>query len=253
MPFRKKFKNKTYLNELSEIEHEFKAKDVSKDGKQAKEITIFGDIGSFWWDSTSAKDVHDVLKDNKKSDVIVNLNSPGGDVFEAVAIYNILKKHEGQVTINVVGWAASAASIIAMAGDIVNMETGSMMMVHEAWTFAMGNKKEISSTLNALETIDESLADIYMTRFKGERSEVETFIENETWFTANETVAIGFADAEIKVEKNADPDDFKNNVLSRFIKKNDTSELEIEAKKMGNTTKETAIVASGILSKFKRP
>ena len=248
MPFRKKFKNQEYLNELAEIEHAFEAKDVMSDGKvEAKEITIFGDIGDFWWDSISAKDVRNVLKDNDEADVIVNLNSPGGDVFEGIAIYNTLKKHKGHVTINVVGWAASAASIIAMAGDTINMQTGAMMMIHESWTIAMGNKREISSTMNALETIDASLADIYMTRFKGERKEVETFIENETWFTAAETIAIGFADEEVEVEKSkeVDPEEFKNSVLSRFVAQKEPP-FPVDGEMTGDAVR-------GILSKFKRP
>lgn len=253
MPFRKKFKNQKYLNELSEIEHQFDSKDILSDGKvEAKEITIFGDIGNFWWDSISAKDVRAVLNEDDEADIIVNLNSPGGDVFEGIAIYNSLKNHKGYVTINVVGWAASAASIIAMAGDKINMQTGAMMMIHEAWTFAMGSKREIGSTLNALETIDSSLADIYMMRFKGERSEVEAFIENETWFTAAETIAVGFADGEVEAEED-DPEEFKNSVIARFVTKDQKSNIYDKAKELGNTTKVTAIVASGILSKFKRP
>lgn len=247
MPFRKKFKNQKYLNELSEIEHQFESKDILSDGQvEAKEITIFGDIGNFWWDSISAQDVRNVLKQDDEADIIVNLNSPGGDVFEGIAIYNSLKNHKGHVTINVVGWAASAASIIAMAGDKINMQTGAMMMIHEAWTIAMGSKREIGSTLNALETIDSSLADIYMTRFKGERGEVETFIENETWFTAAETIAVGFADGEVETEED-DPEEFKNSVIARFVAKNENLNLGDKEKE------ETVIVASGILSKFKRP
>src|SRR5699024_3451576 len=127
------------------------------------------------------------------------------------------------------------------------MQTGSMMMIHEAWTFAMGNKREISSTLNALETIDASLADIYMTRFKGERSEVETFIENETWFTAAETIAIGFADEEVEVEesKEVDPEEFKNSVLSRFVAQKEPP-FPVDGEMTGDAVR-------GILSKFKRP
>lgn len=254
MPFRKKYKNQKYSNELAAIEHEFKSKEIVKDGKvEAKEITIFGDIGDFWWDSISAKDVRSVLKEDNDADIIVNLNSPGGDVFEGIAIYNSLKNHKGHVTINVVGWAASAASIIAMAGDTVNMQTGAMMMIHEAWTFAIGNKRDIGSTLNALETIDSSLADIYMTRFKGKRNEVETFIENETWFTAAETIAVGFADEEVEKTEEADPEEFKNSVLSRFFTKENIADLEAEAKRMGAFTKEAANSESNILAKFKRP
>lgn len=219
---------------MSEIAHKFEASDVTNGDVSAKEITIYGDIGDFWWDSTSANDVKRVLKDSPESDVIVNLNTPGGDVFEGIAIYNILKSHKGHVTINIDGWAASAGSIIAMAGDVINMRIGTILMIHEAWTVAMGSKRDISSTLNALETIDTSLADIYMTRFKGERNEVEKFIENETWFSASDAIAFGFADSEIE-EGETDPEEFKNSVLARF------------------KTKQKDPDGKGILNTFKRP
>lgn len=218
MPFSKLFKNHKYLNEIEEIEHEFK----SETNDDKTEITIYGIIGSSWWgESTSASDVKGVLKNNESKEIIVNLNSGGGDAFDGIAIYNQLKKHDAKIIVNVDGFAASAASVIAMAADELIMNTGTMLMIHEASTFTWGTKKEVKATLNALEGLDSSLADIYMTRFKGERSEIETFIENETWFTASEAVDLGLADSmnEFNNEDEEDPEEFKNNVLARFRSK----------------------------------
>ena len=98
------------------------------------------------------------------------------------------------------------------------MNTGSMLMIHEAWTFAIGNKSDIEKTLNSLKGVDKSIVDIYMTRFKGERSEIETMLQNETWFTSDEAVDIGLADRVNEVVKDDDtaPEEYKNSVLQRF-------------------------------------
>ncbi len=232
------FKNTRYLNDIEEIDHEFKTE--TNDDKT--EITIYGPIGDYWFtESTSASDVKKALKDNESKEIILNLNSGGGDAFDGIAIYNQLKKHDAKIIVNIDGFAASAASVIAMAADELYMGTGTMMMIHEASTFAWGTKKEMKATLNALEGLDSSLADIYMTRFKGERSEIETFIENETWFTVDEAVSIGLADEKVEAEETEeDPEEFKNSVLARFSVK--VADEVIEAFDQQN-----------ILAKLKRP
>ncbi|MGU3441222.1 head maturation protease, ClpP-related [Bacillus cereus] len=211
----RRYKNETY-NHLAHVPHAFQAE--AKEG--ALDITIYGDIGESWWgDSTSAVDIEKTLQATSAHVIHIHLNSPGGDVFEGIAIYNQLKNHPAKIIINVDGLAASAASIIAMAADELIMNTGSMLMIHEASTWTWGTKLDIRKTLNALEGIDKSIADIYMTRYQGERSEMETMIANETWFTANEAVEIGLAH---KVNEHAednevvDPEEFKNNVLQKF-------------------------------------
>lgn len=253
MTFKFNFKNDKYLNDIEDIEHEFDSEELKADGKTVKtQITMYGPIGSSWFgDSTSAKDVERILKDNESEEIIINLNSGGGDAFDGIAIYNQLKNHPAKVTVHVDGFAASAASIIAMAADKLIMNTGTMMMIHEAATFAIGTKKEMKAVLNALEGLDTSLADIYMTRFKGERSEIETFIENETWFTVDEAVAIGLAD-EIKETDGAedsttDSEEFKNNVLSRF--QSSYLEMSASADSKGKIPRNK----KNILSAFQRP
>lgn len=232
----KRFKNEKY-NSLAEVEHEFKA-EVNGD---STEITIYGDIGESWWgDSISANDIKTALKEATTDEITIRLNSPGGDVFDGIAIYNQLKNHDAKVKIYVDGLAASAASIIAMAADELIMNTGSMMMIHEASTYTWGTKTDIRKTLNALEGIDKSIADIYMTRYQGERTEIETMIQNETWFTSSEAVEIGLADNILEFDDNEediDAEEFKNSILMKFRNKN-----------------KTPIVASNknILNKFKR-
>lgn len=216
---RKRFKNQE-LAHMADVQHEFKAQ-YDADADSTK-LVIYGEIGDYWWDSTSAADVDRALKDVTSKTIHVHLNSGGGDAFDGIAIYNQLKNHAAEVVIHIDGLAASAASIIAMAGDKVYMNAGSMLMIHEASTFAYGTKADINKTLGALTGLDASLVDVYMTRFAGDREEVETLLTNETWMTASESITFGFADEEVEVE---DPtvvakqaEQFKNNLLERFKK-----------------------------------
>lgn len=236
----RRFKNEKF-NQMAEISHEFKA-EISEDTNSST-LTIYGDIGESWWnESTSAVDVERELKNITSDSITVKLNSGGGDVFDGIAIYNQLKNHSAEIVVQVDGLAASAASIIAMAADKLLMNTGSMMMIHEASTVAWGTKADIKKTLNALEGIDKSIADIYMTRFQGERSEIVTMIENETWFTSGEAVDVGLADEvnEVKEEETVDPEEFKNSILSRLRKREE------------QTVPVAASSNKNILEKFKR-
>lgn len=158
-------------------------------------LTLSGTIAnlSFLDDTISAKAVKDSL-DNVKEDIVIRLNSGGGDVFEGIEIYNYLKSLSNHITIEVTALAASAASLVAMAGDKIIIRTGANMMVHEASTMAFGNKSDIQKTLNALTAIDTSIVDIYHDRTGLDRDEIDNLIANETWLTADEAINKGFAD-----------------------------------------------------------
>ena len=158
-------------------------------------LTLSGTIAnlSFLDDTISAKAVKDSL-DNVKGDIVIRLNSGGGDVFEGIEIYNYLKSLSNHITIEVTALAASAASLVAMAGDKIIIRTGANMMVHEASTMAFGNKSDIQKTLNALTAIDTSIVDIYHDRTGLNRDEIVNLITNETWLTADEAINKGFAD-----------------------------------------------------------
>lgn len=137
----KTFKNQSYVEQLQKVERKFET--FHNETNNKTEITIYGIIGDSWWeDSVSASDIDNALK-NINGDIVINLNSPGGDAFDGIAIYNRLKKHDGKVTINVDGWACSAASVIAMAADELVMGLGSMVMIHEASSLVWGTKTEM--------------------------------------------------------------------------------------------------------------
>lgn len=215
---KRRFKNEKYGKQVPEIQKRFESR-LSED-KTATEIIIYGDIGeSFWGESTSASDIDQALSQVTTNEIIVRVNSPGGDAFDGITIYNRLKDHPAKVKVIVDGWACSAASILSMAADELVMNTGAMFMIHEASTWIYGNKGDFAKEMELLKKLDSSLVDIYMTKAKVDRHEIETMVENETWFTAEEAIAIGFATAIAEAEpeeKPADAEAFKNSVLARF-------------------------------------
>lgn len=238
----RRFKNEQANRMAATIKHNFKA-EVKED---TTEITIYGDIGESWWgESISANDIKTALKDVLTDTVTIRLNSPGGDAFDGIAIYNQLKNHKAKVIAHVDGLAASAASIIAMAADELIMNTGSMMMIHEASTFTWGTKVDIKKTLNALEGIDKSIADIYMTRFNGERDELNSLVESESWFTASEAVDKGLAD---KVNNTEDENEIENLKSLVFNLQNELTQLKNP--KQEEPVQRPAASAKGNLSKL---
>jgi len=172
-------------------------------------ISIFDVIGEDGWTGggVTAKRISAALRSIGNRDVIVRINSPGGDMFEGIAIYNLLRTHPAKVTVEVLGWAASAASIIAMAGDVIRMGLGSFMMVHNAWGLVIGNRHDLREAASLFDGFDAALADIYEARTGMARVEIERLMDAGTFMTAAQAVECGFADvvddAEIHPETNA--------------------------------------------------
>jgi len=176
-----------------------KGKGLSIKNKNATtaEITIYSSIGEdFWGDAVSAKSFHNELKNlsDKITNIDVRINSPGGDVFDGITIYNRLKQHKAKVTTYVDGMAASIASIIALAGDEVIFSEGASMMIHKPWTLTAGNSLELQETIDRLEDVEEQLVGIYARKTGLDRSEIKNMLAKETWFLADEAIELGFAD-----------------------------------------------------------
>lgn len=138
-------------------------------------------------------------------DITLWINSPGGDVFAAVQIYNMLKDYEGGVTVKIDAIAASAASMIAMAGDTVYMSPLSMLMIHNPETLAVGNKEDMEKTCEMLDEIKEAIINAYESKTGLSRDVISELMDNETWFSANKAVALGFADGILFNEKAKQP------------------------------------------------
>jgi ATP-dependent Clp protease protease subunit len=169
------------------------------------EIVIYAGIGQdFWGDGSmiSAKQFSDELKklDASVEEIIVRVNSPGGDVFDGLAIYNRLVQHKAKVTVYIDGLAASISSIIALAGDEVFIGEGALFMIHLPWTMSMGNRMELDNTVNRLITVEEQMISIYAKKTGMARSEIKSMMETETWMDAAEAISHGFVDSAFEIK-----------------------------------------------------
>jgi len=171
--------------------------------KDSAEILIYGAIGDFWGDSISAKEFVKAMKElpDTVANLDIRLNSPGGDVFDGFAIYNVLKRHKAKKTVYIDGMAFSIASIIALAGDEIVMGEGAQYMIHLPWTWAAGNKIELMTTIERLESIEEELVGIYHRRTKLDKNELRDLLAKETYLTATEAVDMGFVDRAMESEE----------------------------------------------------
>lgn len=182
------------------------------DTSDATTITMFEVIGEDFWTGggVTAKRVSAALRSIGDKDVTVKINSPGGDMFEGIAIYNLLRKHPAKVTVEVMGWAASAASIIAMAGDDIRMGLGTFMMVHNAWGGVIGNRHDMRDAAEMFEGFDSAIADIYEARTGQKRDKITDLMDAETFMGPKDAVALGFADVVDDGISMPDDDDAKN-------------------------------------------
>lgn len=163
------------------------------------ELYIYGDIVRYQWDEddTSAKSFKrdlDVLGDIQTLNLYIN--SPGGSVFEGVAIYNILKRHKAKIHVHIDALAASIASVIAMAGDTITMPSNSMMMIHNPWMFTWGNAAQLRKDADDLDRIGVSMKQSYLERAgdKLEEERLTELLDAETWLTAQECLDYGLCD-----------------------------------------------------------
>lgn len=181
----------------------------AKDDKESDNtISMYDPIGeSFFGDGVTAKRVSAALRSIGKRDVIVNLNSPGGDVFEGIAIYNLLREHPGAVTVRVLGLAASAASVIAMAGDSVEISRAGFLMMHNVWMAAIGNRNDMRDAADLLEPIDRALAELYAAKSGMDTAQVAALMDKETWIGGNEAIEQGFADSLLPADQVEEKDE----------------------------------------------
>ncbi|WP_436860487.1 head maturation protease, ClpP-related [Staphylococcus caeli] len=128
-------------------------------------------------------------------EVVVNINSNGGDVFSGVAIYNMLRRQDAHITVNIDGLAASIASVIAMAGDTVNMPGNAMLMVHNAWTEIAGDSNAFKKQADSLERINSVVFNSYVDKNPDiDHALLQQYMDDETWFTAKEAKDLGLID-----------------------------------------------------------
>lgn len=160
-------------------------------------ITMFDVIGEDWWTGggVTAKGVASQLRAIGERPVEVHLNSPGGDMFEGIAIYNVLREHSQPVTVKIMGMAASAASVIAMAGDTIEIGSASFMMIHNCWVLAAGNRNDFAEISAWLEPFDRAMVELYSARAGQDASAIAAWMDAETYMSGSMAIERGFADA----------------------------------------------------------
>lgn len=175
--------------------------------RENKEIFVYGPIGGSFWDDgiTAELMVQALASVGQDQRVTVRINSPGGVVDEGIAIYNALKRHKGGVDTVVDAIAASAASVIALAGEKRTTAKGARWMIHRALIIAIGNRSEMLKTAEILQKYDESLIDIYGEYMPLEKSEIESLIDAETWYTASEAIEAGLSTVEDDDAEDVEP------------------------------------------------
>jgi ATP-dependent Clp protease protease subunit len=172
-------------------------------------ISIYGRIGGDdEAQGVTANRISAALRSIGDNDVVVSINSPGGNFFEGVAIYNLLREHKNKVTVKVVGLAGSAASVVAMSADELQIAKSGFLMIHNSTAVVMGNRHNMRDAYSALEKFDSAMAEVYAARSGIDKSEVEKMMNAETWLSAENAVEMGLADSvlaadEIEIKKSA--------------------------------------------------
>lgn len=169
---------------------------AASDGSEDRSISVYDVIGYDYWtgEGVTAKRIAAALRSMGAGPVTVNVNSPGGDMFEGLAIYNLLREHDGEITVKILGLAASAASVIAMAGDKVQIARAGFLMIHNAWVMAIGNRNDLIEVANTLKPFDDAMAGIYAARTGQDTKAMAKLMDSETWIGGEAAIEDGFAD-----------------------------------------------------------
>lgn len=168
---------------------------AAEDTPSTADVYIYDEIGDSWWGGISPKGLVDEISALDVTEMTVHINSPGGAAWDGITIMNALRAHKATVNVVVDGIAASAASVIAMAGDTVTMNRGAQMMIHDASGGAWGNAQDMENVAGILHKLSDSIADTYAAHAGGTREEWRAVMQAEAWYTAEEAVQAGLANA----------------------------------------------------------
>jgi ATP-dependent Clp protease protease subunit len=183
------------------------------------QITIFGDITSWEFadSDVSSYTLSKLINESTAKKIIVNINSYGGEVAEGLAIYNSLKNSKAKVTTRCDGFACSAASVVFMAGDKREMNEASLLMIHNAWTYAEGNAAELRKQADDLEIISKTLANAYLSCVNISEDELQALLDAETWITPEQAVAMGFATKIVGDSGKKHQDSAKKEIIRQLV------------------------------------
>lgn len=183
---------------------------ITDQDAESYELRLDGPISedSWWGDEVTPKMFRDELE-QVRGDLTVWINSPGGDVFAAAQIYTMLKEHDGKITVKIDALAASAASVVAMAGDEIYMSPPAMMMIHDPSTLAWGNESDMKEAIKVLREVKESILNAYMAKTGKSHDELAKLMQDDgTWMNAKKAVELGFADAVLYEDESDESGDF---------------------------------------------
>ena len=190
------------------------------------------DSDSFWGDEITPQMFRDELY-AEEGDITLWINSPGGNVFAAAEIYTMIRDYPGSVTVRIASIAASAASVVAMAGNLVQMSPTALLMIHDPSTIAMGNAKDMEKAITTLNEVKESIINAYAAKTGLSRNRISKLMSDETWLNAKKAVELGFADEILFAEKpKEDPDEDESE------EKPDTDPNEPDKEEEGGDEKE---------------
>ena len=189
-------------------------------GKET-DLYIFGDITGYPWSEkdTDAFGIVKELQSIESDKINVHINSYGGDVSEGLAIYNVLKNSKSKVVTYCDGFACSAASVIFMAGDERIMNSASLLMIHNAWTYAAGNANEFRKQAEDLDKITQASINAYLNRVNITEDEVKNLMDEETWLTAEESTGYGFATKIVEQEESGINQSAMKSIRNKIISK----------------------------------
>lgn len=165
-------------------------------------IQILDVIGADWYgEGVTSRRIKAQLDAAGERDVTVAINSPGGDYFEGLSIYNMFRDHPAKVTVKILGLAASAASVIAMAGDEIRIARAGFLMIHNTWVVAMGDQHKFRDVADWLAPFDAAAADIYSARSGVALDKIAKMLDRETWIGGASAVDQGFADGLLSADE----------------------------------------------------
>jgi ATP-dependent Clp protease protease subunit len=205
---------------LGEVAFRLEAK-KSESAPNETDLYLYGDIGDSWWgDTITARNVINALSEIETDVINAHIQSYGGEVFEGITISNLFKQSEKTINIYIDGIAASAATIIALGGDKIVMPANTQFMIHNPWTYAVGNADELEKVVNQLRKTEDSIIATYMEKFVGTEDELRELLEAEEFLTAEEALAYGFADEILETGNGIDAgDDIKARLMNKYGQK----------------------------------
>ena len=183
---------------------------IKNKSSEVADVYLFNDIGTF---GITAQNFIDEIKEYEDTELNIHINSLGGEVFEGMAIYSIIQRRKAKTTVYIEGIAASIASVIALAADEVIMSENSLLMIHNAWGGTQGEAKDMRKQAEILDKITNEIAEVYVKKSGIPYNEVIRMMDEETWLTAEEAVALGLVDSisePIKVAAKYDVSKYKN-------------------------------------------